>query len=79
MRFVRMGPPGTTAIADGDAGVASDWERLRREFDRQLSSGWWALVPATDLTGCRRGRRIEDFADVPAGAPEVLFLARNER
>ena len=74
MKLVRMKPGhGDVLLAEGDAEVAADVERLVEEFRRQLDLGMQAAVPTT--SGPRReALLVRDFAEVPREAERVLFF-----
>jgi hypothetical protein len=67
---------GEQLIAEGDAGVASDHDRLVEEFRRQLDLGMWAAIPVTNTEGRREAEMVLDFADVPSTADRVIFFPR---
>jgi hypothetical protein len=77
MKFLRMRPGyGEQLIAEGDAGIASEHDRLVEEFRRQLDLGMWAAIPVTNTQGRREAEMVHDFAQVPATADRVIFFPR---
>jgi hypothetical protein len=77
MRFLRMKPGhGEVLIAEGDAEVAEDEQRLIEEFRRQLDAGLWAAVPLSTSDGTREARLVRSFDEVPRDAERVIFFPR---
>ena len=67
---------GEVLIAEGDATIAEDEQRLVEEFRRQLDAGLWAAVPLSDAEGKREARLVRSFDDVPRDADRVIFFPR---
>jgi len=68
---------GEVLLAEGDADVREDEERLIEEFRRQLDEGMWAAVPTTNAhNGRREAQLIRDYGDIPGGADRVIFFPR---
>ena len=67
---------GEVLIAEGDVEIASDEERLVREFRRQLDAGLWAAVPLADAQGHRQSRMVQSFDEIPRSAERVIFFPR---
>lgn len=68
---------GEVLIAEGDVDVRSEEELLIAEFGRQLDSGMWAAVPATDdRSGRREAQMARSFDEVPRDAERVIFFPR---
>jgi hypothetical protein len=67
---------GEVLIAEGDVELASDEERLVREFRRQLDAGLWAAVPISDERGRRESRMVRSFEEIPRDAERVIFFPR---
>jgi hypothetical protein len=67
---------GEVLIAEGDVALASDEERLIREFRRQLDAGLWAAVPVSDERGRRDSRMVRSFEEIPRDAERVIFFPR---
>ena len=78
IRFLRMKPGhGEILLAEGDARVREDEERLIEEFRRQLDAGMWAAVPTTDpRSGRREAQMVKGFEEIPEGAERVIFFPR---
>jgi len=77
MRFLRMRPGhGEVLIAEGDARVAEDEQRLIEEFRRQLDAGLWAAVPVAGADGKRAAQMVRSFDEVPRDADRVIFFPR---
>jgi hypothetical protein len=77
MRFLRMKPGhGEVLIAEGDAELADEHERLVAEFARQLDEGQWAAVPLPGVDGRRDARMVRSFEEVPRDAERVIFFPR---
>ncbi|HSD76958.1 MAG TPA: hypothetical protein VLA98_06120 [Solirubrobacteraceae bacterium] len=77
MKFLRMKPGhGEVLLAEGDAAVREDEERLVDEFRRQLELGMWAAVPTAAAGGRREARMVRSFAEVPRDAERVIFFPR---
>jgi molybdopterin converting factor small subunit len=67
---------GEILIAEGDARVADDEQRLIEEFRRQLDEGLWAAVPTAGPTGKREARMVRTFDEIPRDADRVIFFPR---
>jgi molybdopterin converting factor small subunit len=67
---------GEVLIAEGDARVADDEQRLIEEFRRQLDEGLWAAVPVAGPTGKREARMVRTFDEIPRDADRVIFFPR---
>ena len=68
---------GEVLLAEGDARVREDEERLIAEFRRQLDQGMWAAVPLSDpATGRREAEMVHEYAEIPHGAERVIFFPR---
>ena len=68
---------GEVLLAEGDASVEADQERLVREFRRQLEEGMWAAVPTERPgNGRREAQLIHEFTEIPADAERVIFFPR---
>jgi hypothetical protein len=67
---------GEVVIAEGDARVAEDEQRLIEEFRRQLDAGLWAAVPVTGSKGRRESMMVRSFKDIPPDADRVIFFPR---
>ena len=67
---------GEQLIAEGDADVAEDHERLVEAFRRQLDGGMWAAVPVVSETGRREAELVTDFEQIPRTTDRVIFFPR---
>jgi hypothetical protein len=67
---------GEVLIAEGDASLAEDEQRLIEEFRRQLDAGLWAAVPLTGPRGRRESIMVRSFQDIPPDADRVIFFPR---
>ena len=77
MKFLRMRPGhGEQLIAEGDADVREDVERLVEAFRHQLEQGMWAAVPTTARDGRREAEMVRSFDEIPAGTARVIFFPR---
>ena len=77
MKFLRMKPGhGEVLLAEGDAAVREDHERLVEAFREQLEQGMWAAVPTTAGGGRREARMVKSFDEVPRDAERVIFFPR---
>lgn len=77
MKFLRMRPGhGEQLIAEGNADVAEDHERLVEAFRRQLEQGMWAAVPVVSETGRRQAEMVQAFEEIPRGTARVIFFPR---
>ncbi len=77
MKFLRMRPGhGEQLIAEGDAAVREDEQRLVDEFRRQLEQGMWAAVPTTGPSGRREAEMVHAFDQIPTGTERVIFFPR---
>ena len=65
---------GDVLLAEGDRELAEDEERLIEEFRRQLDQGMWAAVPTAASGGRREAVMVQDFAEVPRDAEQVIFF-----
>ena len=63
-------------IAEGDASVSEDEQRLIEEFRRQLEAGSWAAVPVSGAQGRRESIMVRSFEDIPRDADRVIFFPR---
>ena len=77
MKFLRMRPGfGEQLIAEGDAEVAEDHERLVEAFRRQLDDGMWAAIPVVTESGRREAELVTSFEEVPRATERVIFFPR---
>jgi hypothetical protein len=77
VKFLRMRPGhGEQLIAEGDADVGEDVERLVEAFRDQLEQGMWAAVPTTARDGRREAEMVRSFDEIPAGTARVIFFPR---
>lgn len=77
MQFLRMRPGyGEQLIAEGDAEIATDQERLVAAFREQLDQGMWAAVPTRSTSGRSEARMVTAFDDIPTGTARVIFFPR---
>jgi hypothetical protein len=77
VKFLRMRPGhGEQLIAEGDAAVREDDERLVAEFRAQLDQGMWAAVPTTRPDGRREAELVQRYSDIPVGTERVIFFPR---
>ncbi len=77
MKFLRMRPGhGEQLIAEGDASVREDEERLVEEFRRQIQDGMWAAVPTTSPAGRREAEMVRAYEEIPTGTDRVIFFPR---
>jgi len=77
MKFLRMRPGyGEQLIAEGDADLAEDEERLVAEFRRQLEQGMWAAIPVENESGRREAEMVRAFEDIPRTTDRVIFFPR---
>jgi hypothetical protein len=77
MKFLRMRPGhGEQLIAEGNADVAEDHERLVEAFRRQLEQGMWAAVPVVSETGRRQAEMVQAYEEIPRGTARVIFFPR---
>jgi hypothetical protein len=78
IKFLRMKPGhGEVLLAEGDASVRDEEERLIEEFRRQLDEGMWAAVPLTNQgSGRREAQLVKDYGEIPDGADRVIFFPR---
>lgn len=67
---------GEQLIAEGNADVAEDHERLVEAFRRQLEQGMWAAVPVVSETGRRQAEMVQAFEEIPRGTARVIFFPR---
>jgi molybdopterin converting factor small subunit len=67
---------GEVLIAEGDARIEEDEQRLIEEFRRQLDEGLWAAVRVAGAGGRRQARMVRSFDDVPRDADRVIFFPR---
>ena len=77
MKFLRMRPGfGEQLIAEGDAEVAEDHERLVEAFRRQLDDGMWAAIPVVTEGGRREADMVRAFEEIPRTTDRVIFFPR---
>jgi hypothetical protein len=77
MKLLRMKPGhGEVLLAEGDAQVREDHERLVAAFREQLEQGMWAAVPTTGGGGRRQAQMVRSFDEVPLDAERVIFFPR---
>ncbi len=77
MKFLRMRPGhGEQLIAEGDASVRDDEDRLVAAFREQLEQGMWAAVPTTGPSGRREAEMVRSFDQIPVGTERVIFFPR---
>jgi hypothetical protein len=78
IKFLRMRPGhGEVLLAEGDAAIREEEERLIDEFRRQLDEGMWAAVPTRDpRSGRREAQMVKEYREIPPDAERVIFFPR---